>query len=260
MRPLCLATFGIGARQQDAVVRVVRARGPDLLAVDDPVVALLLGAGAQARDVGTAGGFGEQLTPDLFARGQRRQVLALLLLAGERHHGRPAHAVADDEHAGELAERALFLLPDHALDRRRSAAAIFLRPVQAGPAGIGLLLLPGFCDLENVGVLERGTAERGFAKLFLVLLRRVGRYPRLGLGAERGFLRGVIEVHERRPSNSAVVPANAGTHNHRPTKFNPGSRIVIQSRFPGVWVPAFAGTTTVTLPHAAFFLRMRSIN
>src|SRR5439155_21749486 len=116
---------------------------------------------------------GEQLTPDLFTRGERRQILALLLLAGERHHGRPAHAVADDEHAAKLADRALFLLPDHALDRRRAAAAIFPGPVQAGPAGIGLLLLPGLCDLQNIGALERGPAERGFAKLFLVLLRRV---------------------------------------------------------------------------------------
>jgi hypothetical protein len=82
--------------------------------------------------------------------------------------------VADDEHAAELAERALFLLPDHALDRRRASAAIFLRPMQAGPTGIGLLLLPGLRDLENVGALEHGATERGLSKFFLILLRRVG--------------------------------------------------------------------------------------
>src|SRR5689334_16708880 len=184
----------------------MRARGPDLLAVDDPVVALLLGAGAQARDIGAAGGFGEQLTPDLLARRQRRQVLPLLLLAGERHHGRTAHALADDEHAGELAERALLLLPDHALDRRRATATIFLRPVQAGPAGIGLLLLPGFCDLEHVGVLQPGAAERDLAQLILVLLRRVGLYPRPGFSTERGFLRGVVEVHD---VSLSVIPGRA---------------------------------------------------
>ena len=156
---------------------------------------LLLGAGAQARDVGAAGGLGEQLAPDLLAGGQRRQIFALLLLARKRHHGRPAHAVADDEHRAQLAEGALLLLPDHALDRRRAAAAIFLRPVQAGPAGIGFLLLPGLCDFEDVGVLERRAAERGFAQLLLILLRRIGRDPGLGLGAERGFLRRVVEVH-----------------------------------------------------------------
>ena len=45
----------IGARDHDAVVAVVRARGPDLLAVDHPVVAVLLRARADARDVGTGG-------------------------------------------------------------------------------------------------------------------------------------------------------------------------------------------------------------
>jgi hypothetical protein len=91
---------------------------------------------------------------------------------------------------------ALFLLPDHALDRRRAAAAIFLRPVQAGPAGIGLLLLPGLADLDDVGALERMRPSEDFAAL-LILLRRVGVDPLARLGAERGFLRGVIEIHAR---------------------------------------------------------------
>src|SRR5712675_2810104 len=128
--------------------------------------------------------------------------MPLLVFTGVGHHGRPAHAVADDEHRAELAERALFLLPDHALDRRRAAAAIFLRPVQAGPAGIGLLLLPGLGDLQNIGVLERRAAKRGFAQLFLILLRRIRRDPGFRLGAKRGLLRGVIEVHSFYPCSS----------------------------------------------------------
>src|SRR5580704_5843499 len=107
----------------------MRARGPDLLAVDDPVTAFFFRAGAQARDVGAAGGLGKQLAPYLFAGGERRQIFALLGFAGKRHHGRPAHAVADDEHGTELAVRALLLLPDHPLDRGCATAAIVLRPV-----------------------------------------------------------------------------------------------------------------------------------
>src|SRR5262245_44235924 len=113
-------------------------------------------------------------------------MLALLLFAGERHHGRAAHAVADDEDAGEIAERPLFLLPDHALDRRRAAAAIFLWPVQAGPAGVGLFLLPGLCGLEQVALNHRA-AERGFSQVLFILFGRIRRYPRLGFGAESGF-------------------------------------------------------------------------
>ena len=146
-------------------------------------------------DVGAAGRFGEQLAPDFLAGGERRQIFALLLLAGERHHGRPAHAVADDEHRRELAERAFLLLPDHALDRRSAAAAIFLWPVQAGPPRFGLCLLPGLGDLENVDAFKARAAERGFAQLVLILLRRIGRDPGFRLAAERGFLRGVVEVH-----------------------------------------------------------------
>src|SRR5206468_3941300 len=133
-----------------------------------------------------------QLTPDLFARGERRQIAALMLLARKGHHGRPAHAVADDEHARELAERALLLLPAHALDRRGAPAAIVLRPVQARPAGIGLFLLPGLCDLENIGVPELGAAERGFAQFFFVLLGRIRRDPGARSGAKFSFLRSVV--------------------------------------------------------------------
>ena len=172
----------------------------------------------------------------------------LLLLAGERHHGRPAHAVADDEHAAELAERALFLLPDHALDRRRAAPAIFLRPVQAGPAGIGLLLLPGLCDLEDVGALELGAAERGFAQFLLILLRRVGRDPGFGLGAERGFLRGVVEVHARRPCSSFRM-GRASQMIRNPRMFS-GL---------GIWVRASRDPSDGHY-YAAFLLRMRSIS
>ena len=92
----------------------------------------------------------------MFAGSKLRQIVALVLLAAERHHGRAAHAFADLERLRQLAVDALFLLPDHLLDRGRAAAAIFLRPVQAGPAGIGLLLLPGLRDLENVGALQHG--------------------------------------------------------------------------------------------------------
>src|SRR5579862_2120334 len=152
-------------------------------------------------------------------------MVALLLFAGERHHGRPAHAMADDEHRRELAERALLLLPDDPLDRRGTATAIILRPVQAGPARIGLLLLPGLRDLQHVGALEPGAAERGFAQLLFILLRRIRRDPGARLGAEGGFLRGVVEVH--REPLLCVIP---GLAKHEPGRsilnlWIPGSRL-----------------------------------
>src|SRR5580704_19305572 len=112
----------------------MRARSPDLLAVDDPVVAASLRAGTQARDVRPAGRLRKHLAPDLFAGGELRQIMAFVLLGAIGHHGRAAHALADLERLRQLAVDAFLLLPDHALDRRRAAPAIFLRPVQAGPA------------------------------------------------------------------------------------------------------------------------------
>src|SRR5258707_14890561 len=41
----------------------------------------------------------------------------------------------------------------------------------------------------------------------------------------------------------ALVPANAGTHNHRRLLFAKGGYLTAPLRSQGVWVPAFAGTT-----------------
>src|SRR4051794_32522135 len=97
----------------------------------------------------------------MFAGRELRQVVTLVLLAAERHHGRPAHALADLERLRQLAVDALFLLPDHLLDWGGAAAAIFLRPVQAGPAAFGLFLLPGLADIDDFFLREPDAAERG---------------------------------------------------------------------------------------------------
>ena len=78
MSPLCLGAFGIAAGDDDAPVGEVRAGGPDLLAVDDPVVAVAHRARAQAGEVGAGGRLGEELAPDLLARQRLRRVAALL--------------------------------------------------------------------------------------------------------------------------------------------------------------------------------------
>src|SRR4051794_15886136 len=98
----------------------------------------------------------------MFAGRELRQVVTLVLLAAERHHGRPAHALTDLERLRQLAVDALFLLPDHLLDWRSATAAIFLWPVQAGPAALGLLLLPALADVDDLFILQPDPAERRF--------------------------------------------------------------------------------------------------
>src|SRR5271156_586321 len=93
VRPLCLATLGVGAYDQDAMIAEMCARGPDFLAIDDPFVSHAFGARAQPREVRTRGGFGEQLAPDLLAGGHGRKMALLLLVARKGHQRRPAHAL-----------------------------------------------------------------------------------------------------------------------------------------------------------------------
>ena len=57
----------VGAHQQVDVRRVVGERGPDLLAVDDEVIAVEHRGGLQAREIGAGVGLGVALAPDVLA-------------------------------------------------------------------------------------------------------------------------------------------------------------------------------------------------
>src|SRR5262245_52293781 len=121
--------------------------------------------------------------------------------------------------------------------------------MQAGPAGIGLLLLPGLGDLEDIDVLQRRAAKRGGAQLRLILLRRVGGDPFPRRGAERGLLRGVVEIHRQ----ASALVGWAKAQRAVPTDSKPVARMVGTLRFAHP-------TDRHSMTHAAFLLRMRSIN
>src|SRR6185436_4971016 len=102
----------VAARHQDAEVAVVRARGPDLLAVDDPVLAVALRARAQAREVGARGRLGEELAPYLLpAQRLPGKALAVRLRAPCADR-RDAHAEADVEQAAGHGVFRLLLIVD----------------------------------------------------------------------------------------------------------------------------------------------------
>ena len=72
LMPLCFGDVGIGAHEAQAPVGVLRARRPHLLAVDDELVAVELGAGREAREVAARAGLAHAEAPrDLGP--QRRQ-------------------------------------------------------------------------------------------------------------------------------------------------------------------------------------------
>ena len=74
--PLCFGDVGVGAGDQLAPLGELGARAPHLLAVDDPLVAVALGAAAERGEVRAGAGLGEQLAAQLAsgeeARDQRR--------------------------------------------------------------------------------------------------------------------------------------------------------------------------------------------
>ena len=69
-----LGDVPVGAGQAHGVVGVVRRRAPDLRAVQDEDVAVAVGAGEAAGQVGAAAGLGEELHPQLLALQDRGEV------------------------------------------------------------------------------------------------------------------------------------------------------------------------------------------
>ncbi len=126
-----------GARQQDHQVGVFGAAGPDLLAVDDVVVALAFREGLERRGIGAAGRLGdaERLQPQ-FTAGNARQPFRLLRIVAvpqQRAHGVHLRMAATAVAAGTLD-----LLQD--CRRRRQlqpGAAVFLGDQDRQIAGLG---------------------------------------------------------------------------------------------------------------------------
>ena len=198
-----LGHVGIGAGDDDAVVAVVRARGPHLLAVDHPTLAVPLGPRADAGHVGARRRLGEQLAPHFLAVQRRLDVALEMLGRGIGHHGGDAHAQPDVEEAQRHQVVRLFLLVDHLQDGRAAAAAILLRPGDAGVARLGLLVLPLLGFLEQLRIVVAG-AE---ALLVVALARGVGIEPGAHFLAERGFFRRVVEIHGF--LQNSVIPTGA---------------------------------------------------
>ena len=151
---LVLGRIGIGACEQQSVIREMRARGPDLLAIDDPVDAVLLGTRAQTRDVRAGGRFGEQLAPNLLAGKRGRDIARADVLRGIGHQRRNAHAQTDGKHTrvGHVEFR-FFLIVDDLLNRSAAESTRFFRPRDSRVALRRLLCLPGFGPRHDVARL-----------------------------------------------------------------------------------------------------------
>src|SRR5262249_40520144 len=128
--------FRVALRDEDAEVRDVRERRPDLLAVDDVDVSAPFGTRACGGEVGARVRLREALAPDLLGCEQRLEAARLLLLRAARDDRRPGHAQTDHADVGWSLRRCELLVKDRLEAVRRAAAPVLLRPGQARVAGL----------------------------------------------------------------------------------------------------------------------------
>src|SRR5262249_12360355 len=130
----------------------VRARGPHLLPVDDEVITLVNGARAQACQVAAGAGLRETLTPSLVTGQDRLEVPLFLGLGAELDQRRTEGIEGAVTGPGRRMCGEILLVEDDLLDEAGAAAAIFLGPGDADPAGGIHLLLPGDAFVERLAV------------------------------------------------------------------------------------------------------------
>ena len=124
----------VGPDQAEDPVGLVGIGGPDLLAVDDPVVAAILRPGLKTRQIGPRARFGIALAPADFATHDFGQKMLLLGLGAEGQQGRTQHPDAEAGQ-GRLGVDAAHLRMQHlGLFAAQSPTAVFGRPFRRGPA------------------------------------------------------------------------------------------------------------------------------
>ena len=142
-----LGRIGVRSCQQEDVVGELGLGGPDLLAVDDPLVAVELGACRERREVAPGIGLGEPLAPRDRAVQDARDELPLLLLGSPLQDGGSDERVPEEVGPqwrlcpGEL------LVQHDLLEQGQTPAPVLGGPAGADPAAVPQLLDPLLVEL-----------------------------------------------------------------------------------------------------------------
>ncbi len=177
---------GISPHQAEDPVRMLRQRGPGLVAIDHIMVAVAHRLAAHRREVGARSRLGITLAPPVIARQDARQELLLLGRIAEGIDHRTDHGDAECQWRQRAGERG-FLLPEIALDDRPAGAAIFLRPQRRDPS----LLVQNPVPEQRLLL-----GQIGFRIGHPHLLRIVLGDERTRLVAECGVLRRKVQFHD----------------------------------------------------------------
>src|SRR5690606_27952672 len=141
-QPVVSLRARLGAAEHEAPVGPLRPRGPDLLALDDPLAALEPRARLHVGEVGAGVGLRVALAPDRLAARDPGQEALLLLVAAERDQGGREQPLADVAEPARPAGARVLLVPDHLLEQRRAAPARLARPAEPDPARLAEPSLP----------------------------------------------------------------------------------------------------------------------
>ena len=145
LMPSCFFALRVRADKAEDPIRLVGIRGPDLLAVDEVMVALVLGPGLQRSEIGAGTRFRIALAPADFAAHDLRQMYSLLLRLTCRTSAAPARASRARKNQAATRQ------PKRAHFRARSTRASSLdspppaiggRPFRSGPAARGHAVEP----------------------------------------------------------------------------------------------------------------------
>ena len=128
---------GIGAHQAEDPVGLVGIGGPDLLAVDQVVIALVLAARLQARKVRSRARLRIALTPADLTFHDVGNEAELLFVITEFEQRWAKHPKAEREQRRACLDAAHLLLQHAGFRARQATAAIFLGPFRRRPALLG---------------------------------------------------------------------------------------------------------------------------
>ncbi len=202
--PAVAAGVRFGAGEHGAPLGVGGERRPDLVAVDDEVVAAVVAARGDRRQVGAGVGLGEPLAPDVVA-GEDPVQVPRLLRVGAVGDDRRADDVDADGPDGGGGAGAGELAVDHELGHGAGAAAAVLAgPVGADEARLVQARLPRPEPAD--ALVERGGDRAG--------LRQVLGEERAGFLADLSFGVGQGQTHagpRRGGSNARAGRSSRGT-------------------------------------------------
>ena len=142
----------VGADKTENPVCLVGIARPDLLAIHDPVIALVLAERLQRNEIGTGAGFRISLAPANFPACDLGEIVKLLLLGSEFQQCRAEHPYAERHQRRPAAELCHFTTESLGFFCGKPPAAIGLGPVGHGPApfrhDLKPLLLRRILELE----------------------------------------------------------------------------------------------------------------